>query len=162
VGSGPEARRLRAQAGPGVEFLGWRRDAEIADLYARCRAVLFPSVEDYGIVPLEAAAAGRPTIALARGGALETMVGLDAGAEPPTAVFFEAQTVESLVDAMVRFEAAEARFQPKALRARAEQFDRPRFKARLAEHAAHRWAEFAGRRRTARGGDAAEAAAPDR
>ena len=95
VGQGPEARRLRALAGPSVTFLGWRSDAEVAELYARCRAVLFPAVEDYGIVPLEAAAAGRPTIALGRGGVLETMIGLDGGDEPPTAVFFGEQTVDA-------------------------------------------------------------------
>ena len=95
VGQGPESRRLRALAGPNVTFLGWRSDAEVAELYARCRAVLFPAVEDYGIVPLEAAAAGRPTIALGRGGVLETMIGLDGGAEPPTAVFFGEQTVDA-------------------------------------------------------------------
>jgi glycosyltransferase involved in cell wall biosynthesis len=81
VGTGPEARALRARAGPSVEFLGWRSDTEVAELYARCRAVLFTAVEDYGIVPLEAAASGRPAIALARGGVLETMIGVpdDAG-----------------------------------------------------------------------------------
>ena len=109
VGRGPEEARLRAMAGPGVRFLGWRPDAEVAELYARCRAVLFPSVEDFGIVPLEAAAAGRPTLALARGGALETMVGLD-GDEPPTAVFFAEQTVAAVVEAMTAFEAAELFF----------------------------------------------------
>src|SRR5439155_442248 len=73
------ATRLLAPpvAAAGIEFLGWRDDREVADLYARCRAVLFPAVEDFGIVPLEAAAAGRPTIALGRGGVLETMVGLE-------------------------------------------------------------------------------------
>ena len=141
VGTGPEERRLRRLAGPTVELLGWRPDPEVAELYARCRAVLFPSHEDYGIVPLEAAAAGRPTIALARGGALETMVGLDAGDEPPTAVFFAEQTVESLAGAIGRFEEAEGRFEPKALRARAERFDRPVFKARLAEWIARAGAE---------------------
>ena len=141
VGTGPEERRLRRLAGPTVELLGWRPDPEVAELYARCRAVLFPSHEDYGIVPLEAAAAGRPTIALARGGALETMVGLDAGDEPPTAVFFAEQTVEALAGAILRFEAAEGRFEPKALRARAERFDRPVFKARLAEWIARAGAE---------------------
>ena len=133
VGTGPEERRLARLAGPTVELLGWRPDPEVAELYARCRAVLFPSHEDYGIVPLEAAAAGRPTIALARGGALETMVGLDAGEEPATAVFFAEQTVDALTAAIARFEAAEDRFEPKALRARAERFDRPAFKARLEE-----------------------------
>src|SRR5207249_6468854 len=54
VGAGPEDRRLRALAGPGIEFLGWPADGEVADLYARCRAVLFPAVEESGVVPLEA------------------------------------------------------------------------------------------------------------
>jgi glycosyltransferase involved in cell wall biosynthesis len=145
VGTGPEERRLRAQAGRGVEFLGWRPDAEVAELYARCRAVLFPAVEDYGIVPLEAAAAGRPTIALARGGALETMVGLDGG-EAPTAVFFHEQTARALADAILAFEAAADRFDPVALRARAARFDRPLFRERLREYVESRWLEFRGRR----------------
>ncbi len=143
VGTGPDERRLRALAGPTVEFLGWRSDVEVATLYSRCRAVLFTAVEDFGIVPLEAAAAGRPTIALARGGALETMVGLDASEEAPSAVFFDAQTVDALVAAIRRFEAAEARFDPKALRARAERFDRRTFKDRLREYIDRRWREHA-------------------
>jgi glycosyltransferase involved in cell wall biosynthesis len=141
VGQGTEEARLRALAGPGVTFLGWRPDAEVAELYARCRAVLFPSVEDFGIVPLEAAAAGRPTIALARGGALETMVGLDGAGEAPTAVFFAEQTVQSLVAAMRAFEAAEGRFEPRALRARAARFDRPLFSRRVREWIDARWGE---------------------
>jgi glycosyltransferase involved in cell wall biosynthesis len=139
VGSGPEEARLRAMAGPSVTFLGWRPDAEVAELYARCRAVLFPSVEDYGIVPLEAAAAGRPTLALARGGVLETMVGLDDGREPPTAVFFAEPTVESLAGAIRSFETAAHRFDPSALRARAARFDRPIFAERVREHVERRW-----------------------
>ena len=137
---GPEDARLRALAGPTVSFLGWRSDAEIARLYARCRALIFPAVEDFGITPLEAAAAGRPTIALARGGALETMVGLDA-AEAPTAVFFEEQTVDALVEAIARFERAADRFDAKALRARAESFDRPVFKQKLGDYITARWNE---------------------
>jgi glycosyltransferase involved in cell wall biosynthesis len=145
VGTGPEEARLRALAGPGVTFLGWRSDAEVAELYARCRAVLFPSVEDYGIVPLEAAAAGRPTIALGQGGALETMVGLGTGSEPPTAVFFAEATVDALAAAMRTFEAAPDRFDPPALRARATTFDRPRFVRRLREYVDARWSAFQGR-----------------
>jgi len=146
VGTGPEARRLAAAAGPTVEFLGGRSDAEVAHLYARCRAVLFPAVEDYGIVPLEAAAAGRPTIALARGGALETMTGLEQTAAPPTAVFFGEQTAGALADAIGRFEAEARRFEPAALRARAQQFDRPIFRRRVAEYVDGRWGEFLARR----------------
>jgi glycosyltransferase involved in cell wall biosynthesis len=145
VGTGPEESRLRALAGPTVTFLGWQSDAEIARLYARCRALIFPAVEDFGITPLEAAAAGRPTIALARGGALETMVGLDLGDPTPTAVFFAEQTVEALAEAIVRFERAEERFDGKALRARAEAFDRPVFKQKLSDYITARWHEFRAR-----------------
>ncbi len=146
VGTGPEAARLRAAAGPTVELLGWKADAEVADLYARCRAVLFPGVEDYGIVPLEAAAAGRPTIALGRGGALETMVGLDRADGAPTAVFFDAQTEDALVAAIRRFEAAAHRFDPAALRARATAFDTAVFRRRVRDYLDGRWGEFLARR----------------
>jgi len=137
VGSGPDARRLAAMAGPTVEFLGWRSDAEVAPLYARCRAVLFPAMEDFGIVPLEAMAAGRPVIAYGVGGATETVVGLDTAAEaPPTGVFFRPQTVDALVEAIATLERNERRFEPKALRARAEAFDRPLFRDRVAAYLA--------------------------
>jgi len=131
VGSGPEERALRALAGPGVEFLGWRSDTEIAELYRRCRALVFPGVEDFGIVPLEAMAAGRPVVAFAAGGALETVVP-PGGPEPPTGLFFDAQTVDALVDALRRLESGAVAFDPKRLRARAEEFDRARFKERIA------------------------------
>jgi glycosyltransferase involved in cell wall biosynthesis len=130
VGTGPEERRLRALAGPTVEFLGWLSDREVAGYYRRCRAVLFPGVEDFGIVPLEAMASGRPVIAFRGGGACETITGLDEE-DAPTGVFFEAQTVDALVRAIERFEAAPHRFDPKALRARAEAYDRPRFLAEM-------------------------------
>jgi glycosyltransferase involved in cell wall biosynthesis len=131
VGSGPEERRLRALAGPGVEFLGRRSDPEIAELYGRCRAVLFPGLEDFGIVPLEAMASGRPVIAFAAGGALETVVP-PGGEAAPTGLFFQTQTVDGLADAMRALEDGAVTFEPKALRARAEEFDRPRFKERVA------------------------------
>jgi glycosyltransferase involved in cell wall biosynthesis len=130
VGTGPEERRLRALARPGVRFLGWRDDAEVADLYARCRALLFPGVEDFGITPLEAMASGRPVIALGQGGALETVVP-PGTASPPTGLFFERQTVDDIVRAIRDFERDPGRFEPKALRRRAEAFDRPVFKERI-------------------------------
>ncbi len=130
VGSGPEERRLRALAGPTVELLGWRDDAQIAELYARCRALLFPPLEDFGITPLEAMAAGRPVIAFGEGGARETVVPPGEG-EPPTGLFFARQTVDDLSDAIQRFEASAHQFEPKALRRRAEAFDRPVFRDRV-------------------------------
>ena len=142
VGSGPEEARLRSLAGPTVELLGWRDDAEIALLYSRCRALLFPTVEDFGITPLEAMASGRPVIALGQGGALETVVG-PGGAEPATGIFFERQSVEDLAEAIQRFESDSPRFEPKALRRRAEAFDRPLFKERIEQYLAARLVEHA-------------------
>jgi glycosyltransferase involved in cell wall biosynthesis len=130
VGTGSEDRRLRALAGPTVELLGWRDDAQTAELYARCRALLFPPLEDFGITPLEAMAAGRPVIAFGEGGARETVVP-PGGGEPPTGLFFAHQTAEDLVDAIRRFEASAQQFEPKALRRRAETFDRPLFRERM-------------------------------
>jgi len=140
VGSGPEEARLRARAGPTVELLGWRNDVQTAELYARCRALLFPPLEDFGITPLEAMAAGRPVIAYGQGGARETVVPPGEG-EPPTGLFFESQTVDSLTDAIRRFESGATAFEPKALRRRAEAFDRPLFKERVHAYLQARLAE---------------------
>lgn len=130
VGTGPEARRLAALAGPTVEMLGWRDDAAVAQLYARCRALIFTPLEDFGITPLEAMACGRPVLAFGQGGVLETVVPPN-DAAPATGLFFARQTVDDVVDAIERFEADPARFEPKALRRRAEAFDRPVFKERV-------------------------------
>jgi glycosyltransferase involved in cell wall biosynthesis len=96
VGAGPEAARLRAKAGPTIEFVGQRSDGDVARLYARCKALLFPGFEDFGITPLEAQAAGRPVVAFGRGGATETVV------DQVTGVLFHEQSVDALVDAIER------------------------------------------------------------
>jgi glycosyltransferase involved in cell wall biosynthesis len=74
VGRGPEEARLRRMAGPGVEFAGWLTDEQVRTMYQECTAVLMPGVEDFGMVPVEAQACGRPVVALAEGGALETVI----------------------------------------------------------------------------------------
>lgn len=122
---GGSTQRLRKMAGPTVQFLGPVGDAELAGWLARCRALVFPGVEDFGIVPLEAMASGRPVIACGRGGALETVVpGL-------TGVLFEEQTVQGLIGAIERFEMIEARLDPCIIRSQAERFGRPRFLSEL-------------------------------
>jgi len=137
AGDGPEMDRLRAMAGPTVSFTGWVSDREIRDLYGACAGVLFPGEEDFGIVPLEAMASGKPVIALARGGALETVL------ERPglrTGVLFPEPTVPSLVEALRAFRARE--FDPEALRRFALGFDREVFKRKMQEYIARRWSEF--------------------
>ena len=124
AGDGQDARLLRAGLPPNVRWLGKVSDAEVPELYRGARALVFPGEEDFGIAPLEALAAGRPVIALARGGALETLT-------PETGVFFEEPTPEALVDAIHRFEAAERGFDPARSRARAETFSEERFRTAI-------------------------------
>lgn len=119
VGTGTEYRALRDAAGPNIEFLGWRTDREIADLYQECRFLLFPGEEDFGIVPVEAQAAGRPVIAYARGGALETVE------NGRTGLFFDEQTPASLSAAVER--AAAMTWDPAHIRRHAEQFSKQAF-----------------------------------
>ena len=121
VGEGSEEAALRRSAPANVTFLGRVDDAELERLYARCRALVFCAEEDFGIVPLEAMASGRPVIAFGRGGARETVV------DGVTGLFFDAQTPEALRAALDRFEAAEERFDPAAIRAHAAGFARDRF-----------------------------------
>jgi glycosyltransferase involved in cell wall biosynthesis len=137
VGEGTEARRLAALGGTTTEFAGRLSDEEIRDLYARCSAVLFTGEEDFGIVPVEAMASGTPVVALARGGALETVrdtVSLQTG------ILFREQTVDSLVGAILRLK--ETPFDPRKLREFALGFDRHVYQAKMRDYVARRWSEF--------------------
>jgi len=98
VGSGFEENRLQILSEGKVDFLGHVSEDKLKHLYSRARALLFPGIEDFGLVPLEAQAAGCPVIAFGAGGALESVI------EAETGVFFNQQSVESLIDAMLRFE----------------------------------------------------------
>ncbi len=123
VGDGPERRRLQAMAGATVSFLGWQPDTHVVQLYARCRAFLFPSLDDFGIAPVEAQAAGRPVIAFGRGGATETIVA------DTTGVFFFAQETDALIEAMERCDRMD--FDPACCRRNAERFDAATFRERF-------------------------------
>ncbi len=130
IGEGPERRRLERIAGPEVQMLGWQSNEVIRDHLQRCRALLFPGVEDYGIVPLEAAACGTPVIARALGGATETVLPcspLEAG----TGVFFAEPSGESLATAITSLERQPRRFDPALARQQAERFATARFEREL-------------------------------
>ena len=132
VGRGPEEARLRALArelGASVEFTGFASDDRLADYYRTARALLFPGVEDFGIVPVEAIACGCPVIALAEGGILDSMTA-------ETAVFYHQPTPEALLRAILRYEqrlAEGGEFAVDILRARAAVFSEEQFIARFTD-----------------------------
>jgi glycosyltransferase involved in cell wall biosynthesis len=123
AGSGRDRASLEAMAGPNVRFLGRVPDEDVGPLMARCRAFLFPGLEDFGIAPVQAMAAGRPVIAFAGGGALDYVV------DGITGTFFHEQVPGSLADTVARFDAAA--FVPSEIRAHAEKFDTRVFKSNL-------------------------------
>ncbi len=132
VGTGPEELRLKSIAGPTVEFLGRVSDTDLPGLYAGCRAFLFAANEDFGIVPVEAQAFGRPVIAYEHGGSLETVIGLtDSFDRPPTGVFFSQQRLESLTEAIRTFEAVEHHFDGQLIQKHARSFDTSVFVERM-------------------------------
>ncbi|HVW19306.1 MAG TPA: glycosyltransferase [Solirubrobacteraceae bacterium] len=123
VGNGPEARALRRIAGPTVRFEGRVSDARAAELLARCRALVVTATEEFGIAAVEAQAAGRPVIALADGGARETVL------DGETGVFYDAPSIEALCDAVTRFDPAAV--DPAACVENARRFDVARFRTEM-------------------------------
>ena len=125
IGGGESFDSLRAMAGPTVTMMGPQPFEVLRDHYARCRALVFPGEEDFGLVPVEAMASGRPVIAFGRGGATETVL------EGETGLFFGQQTVESLIDTIERFERSS--FDTAAIRLHAESFGADRFQSEMGD-----------------------------
>jgi glycosyltransferase involved in cell wall biosynthesis len=127
AGSGASKKDIRRYGKSAlVQFLGRVSDEEIRSLFSRARALLFPGIEDMGLVPIEANAAGCPVIAFRGGGVLDTVK------ESITGLFFDEQSSSSLVEAMDRFEASEGRFKDRAaFSAQVRQFSREAFKERI-------------------------------
>ena len=134
AGNGTELEYLKSIARPNIEFLGRISDDELAEVYSRCLAFVFPQDEDFGITPLEAMAAGRPVIAYRGGGALETVV------EGQTGVFFDAQDDDCLIDAVKSFKPEE--FKTEILREHARKFDVSAFKGNFEQLVATEWRKF--------------------
>jgi glycosyltransferase involved in cell wall biosynthesis len=123
IGKGPEINNLKKLAKNNIQFLGYLDDKQVSDYYARAKALIFPSEEDFGITPLEAMASGRPVIAYRGGGALETVI------EEQTGIFFPEQSPQSVAAAVRSFRAE--KFDPETIRKHAEKFDRNIFKAQI-------------------------------
>jgi glycosyltransferase involved in cell wall biosynthesis len=130
IGSGQDEKKLRRLAGPTVRLLGWQSDESIRNHLRRCRALLFPGEEDFGIVPVEAQACGTPVIAYGCGGILDTVIPLGSS-NAPTGVFFEEQTGDAMVAAIEEFERSVDGFDPAVLRRHALTFDCPRFERQI-------------------------------
>lgn len=124
AGAGPELRRLRKLAAPNVEFLGRVSDDALRELYSRCRALLLPGEEDFGITPVEALASGKPVIALGRGGALETV-------PPFGGVFFDEPSEPHLANALERFEKIEPEVRAADLQEHAKRFSAAEFSRKM-------------------------------
>jgi glycosyltransferase involved in cell wall biosynthesis len=125
IGQGSELNRLRQLAGDNVQLRGAVPWEEVKQAYQRCRAFLYPQIEDFGITAVEAQACGKPVIAYAEGGATKSVLDGDTG------LFFAEQTTPSLVDAIERFERGEHNITPAACRANAERFGPERFRREI-------------------------------
>ena len=133
VGDGPERKKLEVRSkklgAKNIKFIGRVPDLELQKYYAGCKALIFPQEEDFGIVPIEAMAAGRPVIAFRAGGAMETVK------KGETGLFFHEQTPEALVAAVKSFD--ETKFNPEKIRRHAERFDKKVFKSKISEYISH-------------------------
>jgi glycosyltransferase involved in cell wall biosynthesis len=125
VGVGGQLEELRCKAGGNIEFLEWQPDSKVLELYRSCRMLIFPGEEDFGIVPLEAQACGRPVVAFRRGGALETIK------ENISGIFFDEQTPDSLLEAVEK--CAAHKWNPAEIRRHAENFSIANFTRGISE-----------------------------
>lgn len=131
VGTGVSYKKLAQLAGPNVEFLGRVSDGKLSELYAKAKALIFPQVEDFGIIPLEAMASGCPVIAYAKGGALETV------ADKKTGIFFHEQNPTALEGAIQKFQTMT--FDEDLIREHAQTFDRRIFNEKLLDFLEKKW-----------------------
>ncbi len=125
IGDGPEKNKLREIAGGSIKFLGAQPFAVLCDYYKRCKAFVFPGIEDFGITPLEAQASGRPVIAFGEGGSLETVI------DQETGIFFHEQSVQALIEAVQRMELDLNNFVPEKCRQNALRFSPEVFKEKF-------------------------------
>lgn len=127
IGEGEDLPRLKKLAGFNIDFLGWQPEHTKIEYLKNCRALIFPGEEDFGIVPVEAMAAGKPVIAYRKGGALETVT------DGKTGIFFDQPTIESLTTAIRRFISMEDQFKPEFIHQQAQKFNKQRFQREMVE-----------------------------
>lgn len=136
VGNGSKREELISMAGKSIEFKSGLGKDELAALYSKCKALIFPQYEDYGITPLEANASGRPVVAYGQGGVLETMIPLKESNKDFTAIFFKEQTVDSLIEGISILEENISRVNSEFIRNHATKFDEQVFLKKLKDFVA--------------------------
>ena len=141
VGRGICEKELRRKALDNIKFLGWVDKVYLRRLYSSCKALIFCAEEDFGLVPLEACACGRPVICLGKGGVQETMIDIRDTHTFPTGVYFYEQTVSSLIEAVELFERHINYFNPSYLRKHALKFSRDVFKEKFIKFLQKVWNE---------------------
>lgn len=127
VGTGPEYRSLQRIAGSNIEFCGWIPDDQLRELYSKCRALIFPGEEDFGIAAIEALASGKPIVALGRGGVVESVP----SRQPLGGVFYSEPDEAHLARALDDFDKLEAQVEPGALQQYAGRFSESAFRTRM-------------------------------
>jgi len=125
IGEGEDLSHLKKLAGFSIDFLGWQKEANKIEYFRNCRALIFPGEEDFGIVPVEAMAAGKPVIAYRKGGALETIV------DGKTGIFFDQPTSSALAAALRQFMTQEDKFDAQLIAQHAQKFNKERFKTEM-------------------------------
>jgi len=140
IGDGPDFNKIARKSAKNVELLGYQNSEMLKDYMQRARALVFAAKEDFGILPVEAQACGTPVIAYGKGGARETIKGLEM--DEPTGIFFSEQTVESVCEAVKRFEKEEHRISSTACRENAKRFSEERFRAEFLAFVDERWEAF--------------------
>lgn len=136
IGDGPDFTKLQRLAGPTVRLLGYQPDEVVREYMERCVGFVFAAEEDFGIAPVEAQAAGAPVIAFGKGGVRETVIPGETG------LLFYEQTVESLMEAVEKFETYRGKFDPKRIRRNAERFSYDRFRRQFAALVEEAWSRF--------------------
>jgi glycosyltransferase involved in cell wall biosynthesis len=132
IGDGAEKKNLTKLAKRNIKFVDWQNSSELKEYYSKCRALIFPGEEDFGIVPVEAQACGKPVIAFGKGGVIESVHGAypDQKINPDhTGVFFDSQTKEALIEAVRRFESV--KFNPEKIRESVFRFDKRIFREKI-------------------------------
>ena len=136
IGTGPDFEKIKKKAGPNIRLLGYQPFDVLKEKMQKAKAFVFAAEEDFGIVPVEAQACGTPVIAYGKGGALETVI------KDETGIFFDEQTVNSLKDAVERFEHREEPWNPQNIRQNAERFSKERFQQEFQAFVQQAWQKF--------------------